>query len=123
MHPTDALFADPGATGGPRVGIDTLGFDLGPAQIEGHGSAVAVSATDVRGTARITVTGFDALVTQMQGDPSLQQVLPFLIMARGMSRSEGATLIWDIVFTPEGLTVNGTDPRMLLGQPKRKPRP
>jgi hypothetical protein len=119
----DALFADPGATGGPRVGIDTLAFDLGPAQVEGHGSAVAVSPTDVRGTARITVTGFDALVTQMQGDPSLQQVLPFLILARGMSRSEGATLIWDIVFTPEGLTVNGVDPRSLLGQPKRKPRP
>jgi hypothetical protein len=118
----DALFADPGATGGPRVGIDALGFDLGPAQIEGHASAVALSPTDVRGTARITVTGFDALVTQMQGDPSLQQVLPFLILARGMSRSEGATLIWDIVFTPQGLTVNGVDPRALLGQPKRKPR-
>jgi hypothetical protein len=119
----DALFADPGATGGPRVGIDTLGFDFGPAQIDGHGSLVAVSPTDVRGTARVTVTGFDALVTQMQGDPTLQQALPFLILARGMSRSEGPTLIWDIVFTPTGLTVNGTDPRTLLGQPKRKPRP
>ncbi len=118
----DALFADPGATGGPRVGIDTLGFDLGPAQVDGHGSVVAVSPTDVRGTARVAVTGFDALVTQMQGDPSLQQALPFLILARGMSRSEGSTLIWDIVFTPTGLTVNGVDPRTLLGG-KRKPRP
>ena len=117
----DALFANPGQTGGPRVGIDTLGFDLGPAQFDGHGSVVAISQTDVRGTARVTVTGFDALTQKMQGDPQLQSVLPFVILAKGMARAEGPTLIWDIVFTPAGLTVNGVDPRALLGgqQPKR----
>jgi hypothetical protein len=119
----DALFADPGKTGGPRVGIDTLGFDLGPAQIEGHGSVVAISQSDVRGTARIAVTGFDALTDRIREDPGLQQALPFLILARGMARSEGPTLIWDIVFTPTGLTVNGVDPRTLLMQPKRKGQP
>jgi hypothetical protein len=119
----DALFADPGKTGGPRVGIDTLGFDLGPAQIEGHGSVVAISKNDVRGTARITVTGFDALTDRIGEDPQLQQALPFLILARGLARNEGNALIWDIVFTPTGLTVNGVDPRSLLQQPKRqKPR-
>lgn len=117
----DALFANPGQTGGPRVGIDTLGFDLGPAQFDGHGSVVAISQTDVRGTARVTVTGLDALTQKMQGDPQLQSVLPFVILAKGMARAEGPTLIWDIVFTPAGLTVNGVDPRALLGgqQPKR----
>jgi hypothetical protein len=118
----DALFADPGKTGGPRVGIDTLGFDLGPAQIEGHGSIVAISQSDVRGTARIAVTGFDALTDRIQEDPDLQQALPFLILARGLARNEGNALIWDIVFTPKGLTVNGVDPRTLLQQPK-SPRP
>jgi hypothetical protein len=117
-----ALFADPGKTGGPRIGIDTLGFDLGPAQIDGHGSVVAISQSDVRGTARITVTGFDALADQMRADPQLQQIAPFMILARGMARNEGSTLIWDIVFTPSGLTVNGVDPRTLLMQPKR-PKP
>jgi hypothetical protein len=115
----DALFADVGKTGGPRIGIDTLGFDVGPAQIDSHGSIVAVSQSDIRGTARITVTGYDALVDQLRTDPQLQQALPFLILARGMSRSEGKALIWDIVFTPTGLTVNGVDPRTLLQQPKR----
>jgi hypothetical protein len=119
----DALFADPGKTGGPRVGIDTLSFDLGPAQIEGHGSVVAVSQNDLRGTARIAVTGFDALSDRIREDPQLQQALPFLILARGMARSDGNTLIWDIVFTPSGLTVNGVDPRQLLGQPKRPKQP
>jgi hypothetical protein len=118
----DALFADPGRTGGPRLGIDTLGFDLGPAQIEGHGSIVAVSQTDMRGTARVTMTGFDALTDRIREDPEMQQILPFLILARGMARSEGSALVWDIVFTPSGLTVNGVDPRSLLQQPKR-PRP
>jgi hypothetical protein len=119
----DALFADPGKTGGPRVGIDTLSFDLGPAQIEGHGSVVAISQSDLRGTARIAVTGFDALSDRIREDPQLQQALPFLILARGMARSEGNTLIWDIVFTPNGLTVNGVDPRTLLQQPKRQKHP
>jgi hypothetical protein len=119
----DALFADPGQTGGPRLGIDTLGFDIGPAQIEGHGSVVAISQTDVRGTARITVTGFDALADQIRTDPQLQQALPFLILARGLARAEGQALIWDLVFTPSGLTINGVDPRNLLQQPKHpKPR-
>jgi hypothetical protein len=119
-----ALFADPGKTGGPRFGIDTLGFDLGPAQIEGHGSIVAVSQNDMRATARVTVTGFDALADRIREDPQLQQILPFLILARGMARSEGSALIWDIVFTPSGLTVNGVNPGNLLAQPKRpKQRP
>jgi hypothetical protein len=119
----DALFANPGQTGAPRLGIDTLGFDLGPAQIEGHGSVIAVSQNDLRGTARITMTGFDALADQIRGDPQLQQVLPFLIIARGLARNEGAALVWDIVFTPEGLTVNGVDPAAMLGGGKHgKPR-
>jgi len=119
----DALFADPGRTGGPRLGLDSLGFDVGPAQVDAHGSVVAISQSDVRGTARITVTGFDALTDRIRDDPQLQQALPFLILARGMARSERSTLIWDIVFTPEGLTVNGVDPRNLLQQPKRHPKP
>jgi hypothetical protein len=118
----DALFADPGKTGAPRIGIDTLGFDLGPAQIEGHGSVVAISQSDVRGTARIAITGFDALTDRIGEDPQLQQALPFLILARGLARNEGNALIWDIVFTPTGLTVNGVDPRSLLQQ-KRQKRP
>jgi hypothetical protein len=119
----DALFADPGKTGGPRIGIDSLGFDLGPAQIEGHGSVVAISQTDVRGTARIAITGFDKLTDRIGEDPQLQQALPFLILARGLARNDGNALIWDIVFTPTGLTVNGVDPRSLLQQPKRKRPP
>ncbi len=121
-----ALFADPGQTGGPRVGIDNLGFDVGPAQVDAHGSVVALSETDVRGTARITVTGFDALADRMRADPQLQGIAPFMILARGMSRSQGSALVWDIVFTPNGITVNGVDPRTLLMQPKRarpSPRP
>jgi hypothetical protein len=117
----DAMFADPGHTGGPRVGIDTLAFDLGPAQFDGHGSVVAISQSDVRGTARVSVTGLDALMAKMQDDPQLQSVLPFVFLAKGMARTEGSALIWDIVFTPTGLTVNGIDPRTMLGgqQPKR----
>jgi hypothetical protein len=84
---------------------------------------VAISKNDVRGTARITVTGFDARTDRIGEDPQLQQALPFLILARGLARNEGNALIWDIVFTPIGLTVNGVDPRSLLQQPKRqKPR-
>jgi hypothetical protein len=119
----DALFANPGQTGGPRLGIDTLGFDLGPAQIEGHGSVVAVSQSDVRGTARITMTGFDALADQIRTDPALQQALPFLILARGLARSEGQTLIWDIVFAPGGVTVNGVDPTTLMQGQKHRQKP
>jgi len=119
----DALFADAGKTGGPKLGIDALDFDVGPAQVKGHGSVIALSPTDLRGTARVTVTGFDALADRMRDDPQLQQALPFMIVARGLARTEGGTLVWDIVFTPDGVTVNGVDPRTLAQpRPHRPPR-
>jgi hypothetical protein len=110
----DALLADPGRTGGPTLTVDTLAFDSGPARLQAHGSVVALSQTDLRGTARIAITGFDALADKVRGDPGLRSAFAFMVLARGLARAEGPTLIWDVVFTPNGLTVNGVDPRVLL---------
>lgn len=71
------------------------------------------------GSARIGLTGYDALVEAIKGAPPEigQQALPLLMMARGMAKTEGETLVWDIdASTPGQLLVNGNDVSVMLGK-------
>jgi len=112
----DALFAPAGApaSGLPIAGIDALRFDLGPAQVDGHGTLAVRGPQDLRGTARIALSGFDALAERLRADPDLAQGAIFLALARSVARQEGGQMVWDIAVTPEAVTINGVDPRKLL---------
>ncbi len=95
------------AHGGVTFGMDTLDFDVGPADLHGHGQVLVRGPDDYQAKAHITAKGLDELMKQAQGNPSLQQALPFVAMARGFGRPEGDHLVWDIVAGKDGLTVNG----------------
>lgn len=73
------------------------------------------------GTAKITMTGMDAVITALQaGPPEMTgQMVPMLGMAQGMAApGEGGALVWDIdASTPGTLLVNGVDMMAMMGGP------
>jgi len=108
----DALFSQ----GSLTAGIEALSFAIGPAEFAGAGSLLLLSATEHEGQARLTATGFDALIQESQGDPSLGQVTPVLVLARGLAKREGDHLVWTINATRDGsVMVNGMDFSSLMG--------
>lgn len=97
------------AHGGVTVGLDTLDLDVGPADLHGQGHVLVTGPAEYQAEARVTAKGLDELMKQARGNPSLQQALPFLAMARGFARPEGDHLVWDIIAGKAGLTVNGIE--------------
>ena len=71
------------------------------------------------GTATVTMTGMDAVMTALQAAPPEVggQMVPVLGMAKGMAApGESGALVWAIdATTPGTLLVNGTDLMMMLG--------
>jgi hypothetical protein len=109
--------------GEATLGLETLSFDLGPAEVEGTGHVTMSSPNTWRGEAHLTATGLDDLVTQARTDPALQQALPVLIMARGLAKQDGDRLVWDVVSEGPKVTVNGMDLSALGGTDKSKGKP
>lgn len=108
----DRLTPDIGAIllhGDATVGLESLSFDLGPAQVEGDGHLTLLATNKWHGEAHLTATGFDDLVTEARTDPQLKQALPVLIMLRGLAQPDGQRLVWDIVSDGPKVTVNGLD--------------
>lgn len=103
---------------GATIALETLGFDLGPANVRGTGQIVVKGLDDYRGEAHLTATGVDALIDKARSDPLLQQAMPVLIMLRGLAKPEGDHLVWNIVALGDAVTVNGIP---LSGQPSSPP--
>ena len=95
--------------GGVELGVETLSFDVGPAQVQGTGHLTALSPDAWHGEAHLVATGLDDLSTQARNNPDLQQALPVLIMLRGLAKPDGKKLVWDIVSDGPTVTVNGLD--------------
>ncbi len=93
--------------GGITVGLDSLAFDVGPAELQGTGQMQIVGPMDYEGHAHLTATGLDALIDRAHGDPTLQQAIPALIMLRGFARPEGDHLVWNVVASRGSVMVNG----------------
>jgi hypothetical protein len=109
------------AHGGVNLAVETLSFDLGPAQVEGVGKVVVLSPDSWQGEARLSATGLDELTAQARKDPELQQALPVLMMLRGLAKPDGNRLAWDIASDGTAVTVNGIDLSGLGGdRPKAK---
>jgi hypothetical protein len=108
-----ALFAE----GDLTVGIEGLEVVIGPATFEGAGSVLLASPTEREGQARLSATGFDALLDQIRGNSRLQQLWPLFALARGLAKPEADRLVWTIAADRSGnLTVNGTDLSTLFGR-------
>jgi hypothetical protein len=116
----DAIFSH----GGVDLGVEALGFDLGPAKVAGIGHVAVLSPGTWHGEAHLVATGFDELSARAQADPDLQRVLPVLIMLRGLAKPDGDRLVWDVVSDGPSLTVNGLELSELGGgKPRAKPPP
>lgn len=71
------------------------------------------------GTAKVTMTGMEAVIAALQAAPPEMggQMVPMLGMAKGMAKQGGdGALTWEIdASTPGTLLVNGTDLMMMMG--------
>ncbi len=92
---------------GVAIGLDSLSVNLGPATLSGHGLVTFPGPDDYQAEAHFTATGFDALMAEAAGNPSLQRSLPVLAVMRGFARPQGDRLVWDVVARNDTLTVNG----------------
>lgn len=113
-----ALFAD----GGFTMGMDALSVTLGQTRLTGKGEVRILAPKVMQGEARLVATGFAQLMQTARSDPALRQVLPMLAMARGLAKTEGDRLVWQIASSPDGgVTVNGIPFGGPGGGPGRKP--
>jgi hypothetical protein len=110
------------AHGGVDVGLDKLAFDLGPAKLAGTGHVTAKAPNVWSGEAHVTCQGLDELIDQVRDKPELQQALPILIMLRGLARTDGDHLVWDVEAHDGTFIVNGTDLSQLLGKKPAHPK-
>ena len=99
----NALFSDPAA----RVGIESLSFDSGPMRMTGSARIMAQADGQPSAQIHLSATGMDALITQAQSTPLLQQALPIMFIAKGIGRQEGGAVVWDISLGNGPITVNG----------------
>lgn len=104
QHEAQALLSH-----GVNFAMESLRFNLGPAELEGAGKLTASGPNDYAATARVTATGLDQLIDYARSNPEIQQVLPILIAAKGLSKPVGDKVVWDIVAKNGVLTVNGID--------------
>lgn len=110
-----ALLAD----GPVSVSVNDVAIDVGGAELRGAATLVAQSPDTGEAHARIEATGLDALIRQWQSIPQLQVAIPALLLAKGLARTEGGKLIWDIQAGQSGVTVNRVNPLGgLLALPK-----
>jgi len=112
------------AHGGLGVGLDELAFDVGPAKLAGTAQLTATAPNAFSGEAHVTCKGLDQLIDQVREKPEMQQALPILIMLRGLARTEGDHLVWDVAVHDGSFTVNGTDLSQLgIGRKPAHPKP
>jgi hypothetical protein len=90
-----------------RISIDALSFDSGPLQIKGSAQVVPRPDGQLGADVHIAASGMDKLLAQAQSEPSLQQVMPMVLLAKGIGRPEGDSLIWDISLGDGPMIVNG----------------
>jgi hypothetical protein len=104
-----AAFATLFGHGPVTLALDTLSFDLGPAQVEASGKLLIASPDAAAGAVRVTATGLDALMRQVQKDPLTSLAFPVLVLARGLGRQDGERMVWDVTSEAGEVRVNGTD--------------
>ena len=106
------------------LGLELLQIEMDPLRIDGAGTIKLLPNGKPGMMARLTATGLDAMMAEASKDPALAQIMPFVVMARGLGRAEADRLVWDIAVTEAGTLVNGMDVAAMGGPPpaQRKPK-
>ena len=115
--PAQADIAAMFAQGGLVTGLDSFSVDMGGARFKGQGKVTLVgpSAVGMTGTAQIVAEKFDALMQTIQSVPELAQGVPVMVFAKGIGRTVGDTLVWDVSYQDGKALVNGVDLTAMAG--------
>ena len=102
--------------GGIVIGLKTMSFDVAEANFSGLGTFRMLTPVRTEGEGQIKATNLDALIDRIKGVPSMAQVLPAIVFAKGIGRSSGGATVWNISFKNNKLLVNDTDLSALAGR-------
>jgi len=105
-----------------NIGLEFVQVLMDPLSIEGTGRLRFDTAGGPSFEARLSATGLDTKMAEISKDPAVAQVMPFIVMARGLGRPDGDRLVWDIVASERRALINGVDV-MNMGGPPPRPRP
>jgi hypothetical protein len=100
------------AQDGPlTLGLDDLALDLGQTRFTASGEVqvAAGSGGGMSGQARISATGLDALIHDVQAVPQMQPLLPTLLFLKGLGEIAGEATVWNVEVADGHVRVNGTD--------------
>lgn len=108
--------------GGITVGVESMTVAVAGATFGGHGAVVFTSPEAYTGTAHITATGFDNLMQKVVAIPAFQQqAMPVFALVKGMGKTVGNELVWDVAYANGAATVNGMAIPGLGGPPPPPP--
>ena len=102
--------------GGLKAGLESFTVDMGGATFTGTANVDIPSPSVATGTAKVTAANLDALMTAVQSNPALAQAVPALALVKGMGRSDGNKVVWDMAFKDGALIVNGVDVSKMGGR-------
>lgn len=105
------------AHGGVVAGLDAVSFNVGPTNFAGRGTVTftAPAPDAFTGQGKVTATNLDALIDRAKQDPTMQQALPVLTIAKGIGRASGDKTVWDITYQDGKALVNGVDVMAMAG--------
>ena len=107
-----ALFSQ----GGLKTGLESFALNVAGANFAGKADVTVSAPNAASGTAQITATNIDALLGKVQAVPALAQAVPAIVFAKGIGRTEGGKMVWDIKFDSGKLLVNGVDLMKMAGR-------
>ena len=108
-EPSDADAAALFSGGGLKTGLESFSFDVGGATFTGTADIDVASPKQASGAGQITAANWDVLFTKVQNTPELAQGIAVMVFAKGIAKTAGDRLVWDITFRDNKLLVNGTD--------------
>ena len=114
-NPPPASIAKLFSRGGITTGLESFLLDIGGTVFTGNAAVLVPSPDRVSGTGQITAANFDALVAKTNTIPQLAQVAPVFTFAKGLGRTVGDKLVWDVSYRDGKVVVNGTDLSAMMG--------
>ncbi len=103
------------AHGGVNLGFDELALDAAGARFSGTGKFNVSGPAQVTGQADFSATGLDDLISRLQAEPMLEQAVPVAIFLKGIARSAGDQLTWQVTVEGARVLVNGVDLSAMTG--------
>ena len=105
--------------GGLVVGLESFALDLGGASFKGNARVAAPTPMSVGGEGQVTATGFEGLLDRVKAVPEFRGAVPALAFAKGIARTAGERLVWDLTYRDGRMLVNDVDLSAMAGGGRR----